>query len=254
MTSALFATVIADRLAKQLRTALGGTYQETIVTKQAVVLNAKQIAVDGQRYALDSTSLGLAPGQTLLVKNVGRAASVTFVPAEPKGVYVVDGGTRAGAGSIGGAAASAGGGVGSVILGANTLGILKITAQQLTLLPQPAAYVWAGPPSGGATTPTFRRLTAADLPTALVVRVETDSYTETAGDSLIVCNKATSMTVTLLAATGSGRVRIIKNIGVGTVTVDGNSGDTIDGETTQELAQWDAVQIVDYAAGAWAVI
>jgi hypothetical protein len=99
----------------------------------------------------------------------------------------------------------------------------------------------------------------ADLPahahTVLSVRVEIGAtYAVAAADQAIVCNRGTAMTVNLPAATGSGRLLAIKNIGAGTVTVDGDSGETIDGETTQELAQWDGVQIVDYVSGVWAVI
>jgi hypothetical protein len=86
------------------------------------------------------------------------------------------------------------------------------------------------------------------------IRVVTDSTTETTSDGLIVCNKGTAMTVTLLAATGSGRKRKIKNIGAGVVTVDGNASETIDGQTTQAVNQWNSMTIVDYAAGAWVIV
>jgi hypothetical protein len=89
------------------------------------------------------------------------------------------------------------------------------------------------------------------LPT---VRVVTATTTELTTDGVIVCNKTTAMTVTLLAATGSGRTRTIKNINTGTVTIDGDSGDTIDGDTTMALGQWDSVTLVDYAANKWVVI
>lgn len=97
-----------------------------------------------------------------------------------------------------------------------------------------------------------------DLPSTVAipvaVRAVVDTTTETAGDGLIVCNKGTAMTVNLLAATGSGRRLIIKSIGAGAVTVDGADAETIDGETTQVMAQWDAMQLIDYAAGAWVIV
>lgn len=88
------------------------------------------------------------------------------------------------------------------------------------------------------------------------VRVVTDTTTELAADrnGVIVCNKGTAMTVNLLAATGSGRHLSIKSIGAGAVTVDAASSETIDGETTQTVGQWDALAIVDYASGAWGII
>jgi len=76
-------------------------------------------------------------------------------------------------------------------------------------------------------------------------RTETDTYTVTYDDGVIVCNKATAMTINLPDATTArmaGRVFIIKNINLGVVTVDGNSTQTIDGKTTITLSQkWQAI-------------
>ena len=70
----------------------------------------------------------------------------------------------------------------------------------------------------------------------------------------IVCDKATAMTVNLPAATGSGRHYYIKNVGAGVVTIDPNASETIDGETTQALQQWESMEIIDYTLGGWAII
>jgi hypothetical protein len=86
------------------------------------------------------------------------------------------------------------------------------------------------------------------------VTTKTGVYTAQATDRAIICNSATAFTVTLLGATGSGQRLTIKNINTGLVTVDGASSDTIDGSDNVKLAQWDAVQIVDYAANKWAVV
>lgn len=86
------------------------------------------------------------------------------------------------------------------------------------------------------------------------VAVKTDTYTATAGDDVIVCNKGTAMTVNLPAATGSGKRLTVKNVNVGTVTVDGSGSETIDGATTQSLSQWQRVQLLDYASGAWVIL
>jgi hypothetical protein len=83
---------------------------------------------------------------------------------------------------------------------------------------------------------------------------KTADYTATANDKTIVCNKATAMTITLPAATGSGRKFEIANIGAGVVTVDGNASETINGETTQALDQWSAIQVKDYVAGGWVIV
>jgi hypothetical protein len=142
----------------------------------------------------------------------------------------------------------------AVTLGADADTVLGLAGQAISLDAQTANRVLAGPSSGAAADPTFRALVPADIPTSIAKRTETSTYTETAGDHLIVCDKGTVMTVNLLPATGSGRVRIIKSINTGAVTVDGDSGDTIDGATTQVMAQWDSMQIVDYAAGKWVII
>ena len=86
------------------------------------------------------------------------------------------------------------------------------------------------------------------------VTTKTDSYVITSADETVICNKGSAMTITLPAATGSGITYSIKNIGAGDVTVDGNSSDTIDGDTTQTLYQWDGIRIADYAANKWVVI
>lgn len=83
---------------------------------------------------------------------------------------------------------------------------------------------------------------------------QTGTYAVLAGDEAVICNSATAFTVTLPAAAGSGRKLYIKNINTGDITVDGDSSDTIDGETTQVLSQWDSVQIIDYAANAWVIV
>ena len=88
----------------------------------------------------------------------------------------------------------------------------------------------------------------------LDVKTKTDTYIATTDDDVIVCNKETAMTVTLPVASGGGRRFIIKNIGAGIVTVDGDSSDTIDGETTQALSQWTSMQVVDYAANKWVIV
>jgi hypothetical protein len=85
-------------------------------------------------------------------------------------------------------------------------------------------------------------------------RVVTDTTTELTTDYTIVCNKTTVMTVNLLAATGSGRIRQIANINIGTVTVTPSGADTINSETTQEVYQDNCMDIKDYASNKWIII
>jgi len=88
----------------------------------------------------------------------------------------------------------------------------------------------------------------------LPVVIKTTTYTALSTDYTIVCNSASNFTVNLPAATGSGKVYLIKNINTGRVTVDANSTNTIDGSLTQSIRQWDSLMIVDYVANAWIII
>lgn len=86
------------------------------------------------------------------------------------------------------------------------------------------------------------------------VATKTTTYVLTDADECVVCNSTSAFTVTLPVATGSGRWYAVKNISTGTVTVDGNSSDTIDGSASVNLMQWEAVQLVDYAANKWVIV
>jgi len=77
---------------------------------------------------------------------------------------------------------------------------------------------------------------------------------ETETDNFIGCDPDAAITVTMLPATGSNRVRTISNVSIYTVTVDGDGTDTIDGELTQELYEYDSMSIKDYAVGKWKII
>lgn len=84
--------------------------------------------------------------------------------------------------------------------------------------------------------------------------IKTDTYTATTNDELIVCNKATAMTINLPAATGTGKKLSIGNVNTGQVTVDANLSELINGELTQLVDQWACMDIVDYASGKWIII
>ena len=84
-------------------------------------------------------------------------------------------------------------------------------------------------------------------------RVVTGTDSVVATDVLVVCNSVGAFTLTLPTAV-TGQWFNIKNIGAGTVTVDGASSDTIDGETTQLLYQWDGIVIQCQAANTWVVV
>lgn len=69
------------------------------------------------------------------------------------------------------------------------------------------------------------------------------TYTAKSNDEVIECNG--TFTVTLPTASDiKGKIYYIKNIGSGTITVDGDGSETIDGSATQSLSsQYDAIQI-----------
>ena len=87
-----------------------------------------------------------------------------------------------------------------------------------------------------------------------VSRVVTDTTTELTTDGSIICNKATAMTVNLLAATGSNRIRDIANINDGAVTVTPDGADIINGESSQIVYKNSCMVIKDYAANKWIII
>jgi hypothetical protein len=83
---------------------------------------------------------------------------------------------------------------------------------------------------------------------------KTGAYTATNADYVIDCTSGT-FTVTLPASSGrTGRILIIKNSGAGTITVDGNGAETIDGAATYSLAvQYATVQIMSDGTN-WKII
>jgi hypothetical protein len=90
--------------------------------------------------------------------------------------------------------------------------------------------------------------------TRLNVRTVTDSTTIAVTDDVLVCNKGTAMTVTLIAATGTEQRFYIKNIGAGVVTVARAGSDLIDGETSQTVEQYACLEIIDSASAVWSII
>jgi len=75
---------------------------------------------------------------------------------------------------------------------------------------------------------------------------KTANYTATGDDYTILCNASGGdFTITLPAASGvTGIVYNIKSISAGSVTVDGNASETIDGATTQVIStQYDSIMV-----------
>jgi len=106
----------------------------------------------------------------------------------------------------------------------------------------------------GGTASQYYHLTEAQYARFGTPVVKTSTYSLVATDPTIVCDSVTAFTINLYAATGTGNRHTIKNINSGIITIDGNASETIDGETAQFLAQWDAVDIIDYASGKWIIV
>ena len=70
---------------------------------------------------------------------------------------------------------------------------------------------------------------------SVVTKIAT--YTATTDDDLILANG--TFTITLYAAANSVQPLIVKNVGTGTVTMDGNGAETIDGSSTYALTGTD---------------
>ena len=85
------------------------------------------------------------------------------------------------------------------------------------------------------------------------VTLVTDTYTILTADATIICNKETPFTVTL-PATVVGKIFLIKNIGEGLVTIDGQGYDTIDDEPSQIMRTYEAITVQCYAANSWGII
>jgi hypothetical protein len=86
----------------------------------------------------------------------------------------------------------------------------------------------------------------------LPYRVVTANYTLTSTDYTVNCNG--SFTVTLPTAVGiSGIVYVVKNSGTGAITVATTSSQTIDGQLTQTLTQYDALTVVS-SGSVWIII
>lgn len=106
-------------------------------------------------------------------------------------------------------------------------------------------------------TPSTVTSALAQLGTVTNITNASSPYTVLATDFLIRCDTSSgAITLNLPAATGSGRRYIIKVIdATNSVTIDGNSSDTIDGATTKVLSTlYEVVTIMDVASNKWDII
>jgi hypothetical protein len=88
---------------------------------------------------------------------------------------------------------------------------------------------------------------------ALPVVTKTSAYAAGALDVVIRCNG--TFAVTLPAATATGKHYYIKNVGTGVITITPAGTDKIDGQSTiVSNSQYDDVEIIDGASGAWDIL
>lgn len=84
--------------------------------------------------------------------------------------------------------------------------------------------------------------------TGAVINVTTKTATATLSEAeqgVILCNKATAMTINLPTAIGNeGLSYFITNINTGTVTIDPNGAETLQGDSSFDLYQDENIQIV----------
>ncbi len=86
-----------------------------------------------------------------------------------------------------------------------------------------------------------------------VINSPTEDVTLTAEDDIVLANGTFTVTVPLALDT-KGRVYYIKNIGTGTITVSGSNSETIDGETTVDMAtQYDVIAITSDNTEWWII-
>jgi hypothetical protein len=91
--------------------------------------------------------------------------------------------------------------------------------------------------------------TLLDAAAVLTITNVTSTYQVLATDEYIRADG--TFTITLPAATGSGAMYAVKNIGAGTITVDGAGAETIDGAANLTIYADSAFGFIDVAAGAW---
>ena len=105
--------------------------------------------------------------------------------------------------------------------------------------------------AGSGTIALDANLSVSSLTTGYTAKTAT--YTVLPADNIINCT-ANTFTVTLPTAVGiTGKRYTVKNVGAGTITVDGDGSETIDGAADVTLAQWAKTTVVSDGAN-WITI
>jgi len=84
-------------------------------------------------------------------------------------------------------------------------------------------------------------------------KVVTTTYQLLVTDETVIGNSSTPFTITLPSPV-LGQIFKVKNIGTGAITLDGFGTNTIDGELTQTIAQWECIEVVGVTSTGWGII
>ena len=105
-------------------------------------------------------------------------------------------------------------------------------------------------PSGAQTI----RRAVTDYSYAVLTKTSNYSVTTSDGQNVLVL-ASNSITITLYAVSGNtGKTITVKNMGSGTITVDANSSETIDGALTQTISAANQSLTLVCTGSAWVLI
>ena len=87
------------------------------------------------------------------------------------------------------------------------------------------------------------------------VVAKTATYTITTSDDIITCGAGNQTFTVSLPTPATGKIYYIKNVGTGLITVDADAvgSTTIDGDTTQPVAQDECLEVVADASVYWSI-
>lgn len=131
----------------------------------------------------------------------------------------------------------------------NTLAKRAVGSSNQVLTVSGGVPTWATPAGGGG---------GGSGPGNAAIATKTGNYTATSADYTLLCDATSaSFTITLpAAASNTGMILVVKKIdsSVHTVTIDGNSSETIDGATTQVISTFYASLSIHCDGTSWFVI
>lgn len=101
--------------------------------------------------------------------------------------------------------------------------------------------------------PVVRGVTSISSTTTFSLVQKTSNYSITSEDYTIECTSGTFTLILPTAVTRSGKVYVLKNSGSGIITVATTSSQTIDGQTSGLLSQYDSLTVQSNGSN-WIII